>query len=55
MSVVASVKPDAVVADTEAVFEAVAGDPASADGPKVCVGYCMGARMALHVGRGDAR
>jgi carboxymethylenebutenolidase len=48
MSVIGSVKPDAVVADTEAVFEAVAGDPASADGPKVCVGYCMGARMALH-------
>jgi carboxymethylenebutenolidase len=48
MSVIGSVKPDAVVADTEAVFEAVAGDPAAADGPKVCVGYCMGARMALH-------
>jgi carboxymethylenebutenolidase len=48
MSVIQGVKPDAVVADTEAVFEAVAADPASADGPKVCVGYCMGARMALH-------
>jgi len=48
MSVIGSVKPDAVVADTESVFEAIAGDPASADGPKVCVGYCMGARMALH-------
>jgi carboxymethylenebutenolidase len=47
MSVIGSVKPDAVVADTEAVFEAVADDPASSDGPKVCVGYCMCARMAL--------
>jgi carboxymethylenebutenolidase len=49
MSVIQSVRPDAVVADTEAVFEAITDDPASGDGPKVCVGYCMGARMALHV------
>jgi carboxymethylenebutenolidase len=48
MSVVGSVKPDAVVADTRSVFEAIADDPASAAGAKVCVGYCMGARMALH-------
>jgi len=50
MSVVGSVKPDAVVADTEAVFSAIASDPAAAaDTPKVCVGYCMGARMAVHL------
>lgn len=49
MSVIGSVNPDAVVADTRAVFEAIADDPsAAASGPKVCVGYCMGARMALH-------
>jgi carboxymethylenebutenolidase len=48
MSVVQSVKPDAVVADTRTIFEAIADDPAAASGPKVCVGYCMGARMALH-------
>ena len=37
-----------MVADTEAIFDAIADDPAAAGGPKVCVGYCMGARMALH-------
>lgn len=50
MSVVGSVSPDAVVADTEAVFSAIGSDSAAAvDAPKVCVGYCMGARMALHL------
>jgi carboxymethylenebutenolidase len=48
MSIIASVKPDAVVADTEAIFEAISDDPAASSGPKVSVGYCMGARMALH-------
>jgi carboxymethylenebutenolidase len=48
MSIVSGVKPDAVVADTQAIFDAIADDPAAASGPKVCVGYCMGARMALH-------
>ena len=47
MSVVASVKPDAVIADIRAIFDAIAEDPAAASGPKVCVGYCMGARLAL--------
>jgi carboxymethylenebutenolidase len=49
LKVASTVKPEKVVADTEAVFAAVAADPAAAPGPKVCVGYCMGARMALHV------
>lgn len=50
MGIMRGVTPDAVGADTEAVLEAIAGDPAAAvDGPKVCVGYCMGARAALHV------
>jgi carboxymethylenebutenolidase len=48
MSIVGSVKADAVTADTDAIFDVIASDPAAADGPKVCVGYCMGARMALH-------
>lgn len=48
-SVVASVTPDAVVADTEAMLAAIESDPAAAPGPKVCVGYCMGARLALRV------
>lgn len=47
MRVVGSVKPDAVMADTRAIFAAIAADPAAGSGPKVCVGYCMGARMAL--------
>jgi carboxymethylenebutenolidase len=41
--------PEKVVADTEAIFDAIASDPAASAGPKVCVGYCMGARFALHV------
>ncbi len=48
MQVVQSVAPDQVVADTKAVLEAIASDPAAAHGPKVCVGYCMGARLSLH-------
>src|SRR5689334_18270184 len=49
MKVIQTVKPAGVVADTKAIFEAIASDPAAGRGPKVCVGYCMGARMALHV------
>jgi carboxymethylenebutenolidase len=49
MALVASVTPDAVVADTEAIFAAIEADPAASSGPKVTVGYCMGARCALHV------
>jgi carboxymethylenebutenolidase len=47
MNVVAAVTPERAMADTEAVLEAVAEDPAASAGPKVCVGYCMGARIAL--------
>jgi carboxymethylenebutenolidase len=49
MSVAASVTPDRVVADTQAIFAEIATDPASGRGAKVCVGYCMGARVALYV------
>jgi carboxymethylenebutenolidase len=48
MSVVASVTPERVVADTEALFAAIENDPAASSGAKVAVGYCMGARAALH-------
>jgi len=44
-----SVTPARAVADTEAILAAIADDPAAAPGPKVCVGYCMGARVALQV------
>jgi len=50
MSVVSSLKPEMVVSDTKAIFEAIESDPpAASSGPKVCVGYCMGARFALRV------
>lgn len=48
MSVVASVTPERALADVDAVLAMIADDPAAAGGPKVCVGYCMGARLALH-------
>ena len=49
MALVASVKPELVRADTEAIFDAIASDLAAGLAAKVCVGYCMGARFALHV------
>jgi carboxymethylenebutenolidase len=49
MGVAATVTPDRVFADTEAIFAEIASDPAARQGAKVCVGYCMGARVALHV------
>lgn len=48
MQIVGSVTPDAAMADTNAVFAAIADDRAAEAGPRVCVGYCMGARLALH-------
>jgi carboxymethylenebutenolidase len=49
MATIAKVTPDAVTADTLAALDAIADDPSAAsEGPKVCVGYCMGARAALH-------
>jgi len=49
MGLVASVTPEKVVADTEAIFTALASDPAARPGAKACIGYCMGARCALRV------
>ena len=40
---VRSLTPEKVEADTRAALDAVADDPAASPGPKVCVGYCMGA------------
>jgi carboxymethylenebutenolidase len=48
MGTVERVRPDAVIADTRAVFEAIADDRAAASGAKVCVGYCIGPGAALH-------
>jgi carboxymethylenebutenolidase len=41
------VTPERVVADTEAILTEISADPAASDGPRVCVGYCLGARCAL--------
>ena len=48
MKIIRSVTPDRAMADTRAIFEAIGSARAAASGPKVCVGYCMGARLALH-------
>jgi carboxymethylenebutenolidase len=45
---VRSLTPEKIEADTRAVLDAVADDAAASAGPKVCVGYCMGAKFALH-------
>jgi carboxymethylenebutenolidase len=49
MSIVRTVTPERAVADTKALLAAIASDPAAGKGPKVCVGYCMGARIVLHI------
>ena len=49
MTVISTVTPDAAVSDTRAVVAEIASDPDAARGPRVCVGYCMGARIALRV------
>lgn len=48
-SLVRSLTPEMVLADTDAALQAVADDPAASDGPKACVGYCMGAKFALYL------
>ena len=48
MEVVGAVTPKRALADTNAIFAAIESDPAAGSGAKVCVGYCMGARIALH-------
>jgi len=48
MKAATTVTPANAVADTRAVLAAISSDPAAAPGPKVCVGYCLGARVSLH-------
>jgi len=48
MTAVRSVTPEHVAADTRAMLAAIASDPEARPGPKVCVGYCLGARVSLH-------
>jgi carboxymethylenebutenolidase len=36
-----------VVSDTEAILEHAAGDPVASDGPKGCVGFCLGGRLVV--------
>jgi carboxymethylenebutenolidase len=49
MAAAASVTAENAIADTEAALAATASDPAAAAGPKVAVGYCLGARVSLQV------
>lgn len=49
MQVVRSVQPAKVAQDIRAALAVVEHDPAARPGPKACVGYCLGARMSLHV------
>jgi carboxymethylenebutenolidase len=44
----AGATPDRAMSDTQAIFDVIANDPAAGSGARVCVGYCMGARIALH-------
>ncbi|MFL5737167.1 MAG: dienelactone hydrolase family protein [Actinomycetota bacterium] len=54
MAAIRSLSPEKVRADTEAALASIAGDPAAAaEGPMVTVGYCMGARYALHAAAGE--
>jgi carboxymethylenebutenolidase len=46
--VVSNVTPERALEDVEAVLATIADDPAAAAGPRVAVGYCLGARLALH-------
>ena len=48
-SATATVTPDRAVDDTRELLNVTSADPAARAGARVCVGYCMGARMALHL------
>jgi carboxymethylenebutenolidase len=49
MKAASSVTPANATADIRAMLAAIAADPAASSGPKVCVGYCLGARVSLHI------
>ena len=48
MAAARSVTPEHVTVDTKAMLATIESDPAARPGPKVCVGYCLGARVSLH-------
>jgi carboxymethylenebutenolidase len=54
LEVVAAVTPERTAADIDAIAVIVAADDAAGSGAKVCVGYCMGARVALRAAASDA-
>jgi len=45
MKAATAVTPESVVADTRAALAAIAPDRAARPGSRVCVGYCLGARV----------
>jgi len=49
LAAASSVTPEGALADVRAALDAVAADPAAAAGPKLSVGYCMGASVALRM------
>ena len=49
MQVISSVTPDRADEDVEAILAVIKDDPAADTSRLVTVGYCMGARISLHV------
>ena len=49
MKIISSVTPAKVESDIEAILENIRNDGAADTSSLVSVGYCMGARLALHV------
>jgi len=47
MAAASSTTRERAMGDTKAILDVIATDPAARPGAKVCVGYCMGARVAL--------
>jgi carboxymethylenebutenolidase len=47
MAAASSVTPERAMDDTRTMLDEIGSDPAAARGARVCVGYCMGARIAL--------
>jgi len=47
MAAASTVTPELAMQDTKTILQEIASDPAAQSGATVCVGYCMGARIAL--------
>jgi carboxymethylenebutenolidase len=45
---VTQLKDDAIMGDVRALLDQLQSDPAASDGPKGCVGYCVGGRTAVN-------